>query len=80
MLKKLSLLATGLAVAATNSMAAVYTDQASYDAGVLAGDTQPILVNLATASADISTVFGAVVGVIVLIFGIRKVYGMITRS
>ena len=31
-------------------------------------------------SADLMTVFGAVLGVIAVIFGIRKIYSMITKS
>lgn len=73
-------LTAGLVGLASSASAAVYTDQASYDAGVAAGDTTATLVNVGSATTDIATVFGAVIAVIVFIFGIRKVYGMITRS
>ena len=39
-----------------------------------------VTTGIAGAGADLGTVFGAVVLVIISIFGIRKVYGMITKS
>lgn len=75
MFTKILTAGAALTAAAASASAAVVTSVPT--GGLLPGD---VLVDVSSANADIATVFGAVIGVIVFIFGIRKVYGMITRS
>lgn len=77
---KIAGLTAGAIALSTNAAAAIYTNVDDQAAGVLAGDTSPILVDVSSVIANISTVFGATILVILLIFGLRKVYGMITKS
>lgn len=58
----------------------IFTSQAAYDAAVSAGNAGALLLDVSSVTGNVTIVFGAIIGVIVLIFGIKKVYSALAKS
>jgi divalent metal cation (Fe/Co/Zn/Cd) transporter len=71
-MKKLKLLLISLAIMAGSA--------ANAATSATKVDTSKIVTNLTNVQTDMATVFGTIIAVVVIVFGFKKIYSLISKS